>query len=116
MLNEDAQKHRQGFEIKDKKCYLIKDFKERLNLYNDVTTGELLHSEEMTIEDQRTLFDIKGFDAEDAENFKGFAIGEPELEDELEDENTIDGESQENIDSEQNEKSESPTPIDMESM
>lgn len=86
-ITEKAQSHRQGYEIREKTVYQVMNFKENVKYFNDASTGELVATEEMNDKDQRTLFDIKGYDPEsfDNEGFSGFEIGVPteELEKEL---------------------------------
>lgn len=90
-LNEDlkkqAQMHRQSFEMKDVRVYVNMNFKERMKYYISVADGTLVHSEEMNEKDQRTLFDIQGFDPEQENELQGFEIGIPE--DQLIDEDMI---------------------------
>lgn len=77
LLNQ-AQMHRQGFQMKDIRVYVNMNFKERMKYYISVADGTLVHSEPMDEKDQRTLFDIKGYDANLESEIEGFKIGIPE--------------------------------------
>lgn len=63
-LKEEANQHRLGYELQDKKVFVILNFKEKMKYFHQANNGELVASENMTDKDQRTLFDIKGYDPE----------------------------------------------------
>lgn len=101
-LDNIARSHRRKFEDIDMSVYVIMNFKEGMKYYHNTNTGELVGSEKMTENDQRTLFDIKGYnpDSFNEENIKGFEIGTPDIDQEEETElNEMSSESGENIES-----------------
>lgn len=66
-IYEDSRKHTQGFEIQNRLCIETINFKEQKKFFVDKDTGDLLKTEDLTPEDQRTLFDIRGYDPENDE-------------------------------------------------
>lgn len=60
-ISELANKYRLRYEIQSKTCRVILDFKEGNKYFIDPNTNELLHTEKLTPEDQRSLFDLEGF-------------------------------------------------------
>jgi len=120
-LTEKAQLHRQGYELRDKTVVVVMNFKEKVKYYNDSITGELLATEPMTEKDQRTLFDIKGYDPDEFENddISGFEIGFPEesLEDDLnegQDESVEQKEEQTAVESQADAKGKAVEDVDLE--
>lgn len=83
-LLEIAKSHRRKFEDRDCSVFVIMNFKEGMKYYHSTTTGELVGSEKMTDKDQRTLFDIKGYDPStfNEETINSFEIGSPDLDNE----------------------------------
>jgi len=63
-ISEHANKYRLKYEIQNKECRVIFDFKENKKYFVHPESEELLHSENLTTEDQRTLFDLEGFTPE----------------------------------------------------
>lgn len=82
-LKEVARSHRQKFEDRSMQVYVVMNFKERMKYYHKTSDMELVGSENMNDKDQRTLFDIKGYDPEtfNEETITGFEIGTPEIND-----------------------------------
>jgi len=104
-ITQKAQSHRQGYELRDKQVYQVMNFKENTKYFNDSSTGELVATEQMNDKDQRSLFDIKGYDPEKFENedISGFEIGAPteNLENELDQDQNFEqqeNEGSENVD------------------
>lgn len=60
-LSENSKKYRQGYEWQTKECSITLDFIEKQKHFSDSVTGVLLHTEPLTAEDQRSLFDMEGF-------------------------------------------------------
>lgn len=102
-LNVKAVNHRKGFVTKEMKCSCILSYKEQNKRYYDSVTNELIHTEDMTSDDQRTLFDIKGFDLDTANELQGFSIEE-----------AVEEELNQDLDDIQNENSGNANAIDME--
>lgn len=63
-ISEMANKYRLKYEIQNKECRVILDFKENQKYFVHPENEELLHTENLTTEDQRTLFDLEGFTPE----------------------------------------------------
>jgi len=63
-----ARKHRMGYEERDKNCFVILDFVERVKSYIDKSTYEVVHTEELAPEDfQMRIDSITGFIPSDVE-------------------------------------------------
>lgn len=75
-LKQEADEHRVGYQMQDKNVNCIMNFGERMKYYHLSSNGELVDKEEMTDRDQRTLFDIKGYDPNkvDDDDITGFEI------------------------------------------
>lgn len=84
-ISDLAHKYRLRYEIQSKDCNVILNFKESLKYYVDPETEELLHTEKLTTEDQRSLFDLEGFTPENYQDENtGFEMNENDLNDAVE--------------------------------
>lgn len=79
-ISELANKYRLRYEIQSRDCRVILDFKDGQKYFVDPESEELLHTEKLTTEDQRSLFDLEGFTPEKYQDEDtGFEMTEDEI-------------------------------------
>ena len=86
LISKLASDHRVGSEDRDKECYVIYNFEEKVKNYIDTTSGELVHVENLVDSDYQMRIDQNPGFVPDPENEDVFenTNTEPEIEEKIE--------------------------------